>query len=102
MTDAFLARLGFVPPKSPDAPPPTRYANLGDVMKLPLTAHSAREKYAAFLKMDLPRAFAIGPRGEFGYSSAANATTRALALCRQYAKTACRLYAVDDHIVWNP
>lgn len=27
--------------------------------------------------------------------------TRALDLCRKYAKTDCTLYAVDDHIVWK-
>lgn len=101
LTDQFLAKAGFALPKSAGAPAPTSYAALADVGKLPLTSAAARERYAHFLQLDVPRAYAIGPKDSFGFASAPDATERALAICRKNALAECKLYAVDDQVVWK-
>jgi len=102
LVDSFLAQAGFAVPKSKDAPPASGYARLEDVDKVPRISKEARDKdYKRFLDSDVPRAFAIGPAGQYGYSSELDATEVALRRCAQIAKTACKLYAVDDNVVWR-
>jgi dienelactone hydrolase len=101
LVDRFLASVGFAAPVSGDAPPATAFAQLDDVEKVPVTSTEAREKYKRFLQLDVPRAYAIGPRGEFGYYSAPDAAARALAGCAKRAGVPCKLYAVDDQVVWK-
>ena len=43
---------------------------------------------------------AIGPKGEWAFFSGDNVIQRSLDRCAQTAKTACKLYAVDDNVVW--
>ena len=100
LVDDFLAQQGFAAPVSVDAPPTTSFATLGEVQKVPLRSLDARERYVRFLQSDVPRAFAVGSRGEYAYYSGPDSTTRALARCREVARTTCQLYAVDDRIVW--
>jgi dienelactone hydrolase len=101
MVDRFLQQLGFAIPKTAGAPPPTAYAALDDVDKVPLVGAEAREKYRRFLQLDIPRAYAIGPKGQYAYYSAPDAMKKALDLCAKYAHGDCKLYAVDDQIVWK-
>jgi dienelactone hydrolase len=101
LTDKFLEGVGFAAPKSPNAPPSTSFAQLGDVQKVPLKKAEAHARYERFLELDVPRAFAIGPLGDFGYASGADAIERALTICRKNAGEACALYAVDDQVVWK-
>jgi hypothetical protein len=60
--------------------------------------------YDRFLTLeDLPRAFAISPNGGCTYSwGALDVMTRVLASCHQRYKEACKLYAVNDEVVWVP
>jgi dienelactone hydrolase len=92
IVDAFLERQGFAIPRSVDAPPATDFARLEQVDKVPRLGREARERYQRFLKLDVPRAFAIGPR---------DAVKRAMDACRKFAATGCALYAVDDRVVWK-
>jgi dienelactone hydrolase len=101
LVDEFLARQGFATPRSAGRFTPTRYAPLEQAERVPLISSAGREKYEQFLKMDLPRAFAIGPRGEFGFASHRDAPAKALEFCKKHAKADCKLYAVDDQIVWK-
>lgn len=101
LVDQFLASVGFAAPASADAPPASGFASLYDVDKVPVKSALAREKYARFLQLDLPRAYAVGPHGEFGYYSAPDATAHALATCARSAGVPCKLYAVDDKVVWK-
>ncbi len=101
--DRFLGQLGIAVPKSANAPPPSRFAGLDDVGKLPHVSAEVKENgYRRFLAADVPRAFAIGPRGEWSYVSGDSAIKRALERCAGYAKLECKLYAVDDAVVWAP
>lgn len=99
VTDAFLARLGFVQPRDPKGKPP-RLASAADVTHLASgPADSIANGYRAFLALDFPRAFATDGQGSWGYQSGINAMARAIARCAETARGTCRLYAVDDLVV---
>jgi dienelactone hydrolase len=102
--DRFLATVGLDPRKPPPGtPPPSGFASLEDVGALPLVSNRGREGYKAFLRGDVPRAFAIGPDGSWAWVEAnPTAVETALARCRGFAKTPCSLYAVNDNVVWKP
>jgi dienelactone hydrolase len=98
--DRFLTTLGFDPRKSPPgAPPPTGFAKIESVEAVPLVSEKGRADYKLFLDADIPRAFAIGPDGSWALGSTIE---NVLARCREYAKAACKLYAVNDDVVWTP
>lgn len=72
---------------------------------------ATRALWARFIGYDLPRAFALGPRGEgaaaWRQRDAEAAKAEALAACARRAGAECRLYAVDLAIVdparpWRP
>ncbi len=101
LIDQFLHQRGVPVPKSIGGPKPSGYARLEDSDRVPLiTREDKRDAYTRFLQLDVPRAFAIGPKGEYSYRSAPDAMQRALEKCKARAKADCRLYAVDDDVVW--
>lgn len=84
-------------------PPKTDFANIDDPNKVPFITGRAVEDYKKFLLQDSPRVFAINPDGRWGWSySNWDSIERALAFCNRGAKTPCRLYAVDEAVVWTP
>jgi dienelactone hydrolase len=88
-----------------EAAPPaaTRFAVLGDAASVPALRGAGIEAYAQFLKAGRPRAFAVAEDGSWSwYSGTGDAMTRALAYCGEHAGAPCRLYAVDDTVVWMP
>lgn len=100
--DRFLGALGFATPHSEGAPAPSGFAAIENVEAVPFVKDEVRSKgYPAFLNTDLPRAFAIAGNGAWAYSSGEGATARALERCRGFARRECRLYAVDDAVVWT-
>lgn len=101
LVDKFLASVGFPAPSSANAPPATAFARLDEIQKVPVKTAEAREKYERFLQLDVPRAYAIGPHGEFSYYSAPDAIEHVLAACAKRSGAACKLYAVDDQVVWK-
>jgi hypothetical protein len=99
--DKFIARFGIKAPTVEGAPVATTFASLVDSSKLPLVKPDVKENgYRRFLNSDVPRAFAIGPKGEWSFQTGNDAIKRTLDRCAQIAKTACKLYAVDDAVVW--
>jgi hypothetical protein len=99
--DAYLAKLGFAPPRSETAPQPTSYALIDDPERVPFISSAVRTgDYRRFLSADLPRAFAVAQNGSWAWSSGDGATADALQMCADYAKASCTLYAVDDAVVW--
>lgn len=99
--DQFVRTLGIAPPQATGAPPASGFAAIEDASKLPLVKQDVKDTgYARFLALDVPRAMAIGPKGEWAFFSGDNAVQRTLERCAQTAKTACKLYAVDDNVVW--
>lgn len=61
-----------------------------------------KEAYKAFVKTTLPRAFAVSPKGSFAYSSGdCRSAYNALKVCSEKAGESCKLYALDDQIVYD-
>ncbi|MBN8488864.1 MAG: alpha/beta hydrolase [Burkholderiales bacterium] len=84
-------------------PPASGFAPVADVAAVPLLREAGRVGYAKYLDGTPPKAFAIGPQGQwFWRSDRAEAMTQALAECQRLSKDQpCRLYAVDDQVVWT-
>jgi dienelactone hydrolase len=103
--DAFLARLGLphaalYPELMPTlAPPPSRYAETDDVNALPYSSDRYTAAYRKFLDAPLPRAIALGPHGVAFAAGGFDPIARALKSCADDGPD-CRLYAVDNHVVW--
>lgn len=84
------------------APPPTDFAALEAVDAVPHVRDTGRKGYAEFLTRDLPRAFAVAPTGSWGRADGGDdPLKRALDNCNKFGKGACRLYAVDNDVVWK-
>ena len=48
------------------------------------------------------RAFALSPGGAWGWAAEGDdPTLRALSSCQKQSREPCRLYAVDDDVVWQ-
>jgi dienelactone hydrolase len=103
--DHFLTSLGYAPRKLPwGAPQPTGFAPLERSPPVEKLSGWCVVAYDRFLTVeDLPKAFAISPNGGCAYSwGTLNVTARVLAHCRELYKEACKLYAVNDEVVWVP
>lgn len=90
--------------------PASNFAALADVEAVPLVRDNCREIYRKWAMYELPRGFAIGPAGQCGSATGVtppkpgmptDPAQRALASCEQFAKSACKLYAIDDDVVWK-
>ncbi len=101
--DRFVKHLGFTLPEAVPALAASSYAAIEDAGKLPHVKPAVRaDAYAKFLAADVPRAFAIAPNGAWAWRSGPDAAELAIDLCRTHARGQCRLYAVDDRVVWKP
>jgi dienelactone hydrolase len=86
------------------APPPASgFAALTQIDAVPFLKDTGRKGYERFIAGAAPRAFALSPSGAWGFSVANDESLeRALATCnKNAAKQDCRLYAVDDEVVWT-
>ena len=64
-------------------------------------AHHGKERYAHFLTLPRPRAFAVAEDGSWRFwADDPDAMTKALDDCARAGKR-CWLYAVDDRVVWD-
>jgi hypothetical protein len=86
------------------------FAPLGDTAAVPFLGEKGREVYKEFSRLPAPRAFAIAPNGTWGrdsyqnvsYSAKRDVIANALEFCnRRGGNGECRLYAIDDHVVWT-
>jgi dienelactone hydrolase len=100
--EAFLARLGFTTPGVIARPAPTAFAKVDDAAKVPIPPRQRDETYRRFLDSKPPRAFAIGADGATGWATGDWAMGRALGNCQWRRGAPCKLYAVDDDVVWAP
>jgi dienelactone hydrolase len=113
---AFLQRVGLPherasgalhPAARPNAPAPTDYAALSAVDAVPHLTSAGRDGYRAFLARPSPRAFALAHNGAWAWATATEdapdaAVQRAVERCQTHARGApCRLYAVNDDVVWT-
>jgi hypothetical protein len=71
------------------------------VESVPYVREQGKAGYAAFLAKDFPRAFALAPNGAWASASGdTDPHKRALDSCNKDGRGACKLYAVDDVVVW--
>lgn len=84
-------------------PPRSDFASLEDEAAVPHVGANGRKGYATFLQKGLPRAFALSGTGAWGWAAEGDdPTARAIANCQKHSKAPCRLYAVDEEVVWKP
>ena len=100
VVDGFLARLGFQQAAIAVKPAASGFADIADADKVPVSAANRAGTYKRFLDSKLPRAFAIGDRGGWGMASGDYAHGKALGSCQRFGQI-CKLYAVDDAVVWR-
>jgi dienelactone hydrolase len=105
-TEKFLIGLGLpvaIQYRLEKTLPPagTNFAEVTDVQAVPILDERRREAYKRFLTLSSPRAFAIAPHGNVGWSwGVFDPIANALTACEGIAKEPCTLYAVDDTVVW--
>jgi dienelactone hydrolase len=84
-------------------PPRSGFAPLAEVEKVPHLNAGGKEGYKNFLTKQLPRAFALAPNGAWQWAEMGDdPAKRALDACNRRTNNACKLYAVDDDVVWTP
>ena len=87
----------------PARPAKTEFAPLEDVAAVPHMQEAGRSAYAAFLKKPGPRAFAVSSNGSWGWASEGDEpVAMAISGCQQHTRQPCRLYAIDNDVVWRP
>jgi dienelactone hydrolase len=104
--EAFLKQLGFptkVLYRSPEEIlMASHYAAIDRVDAVPYLDEKGRKGYRDFLMHGNPRVFALSDQGK--WSSAVGGDDplgRAMAGCQKYSKHPCRLYAINDNVVWT-
>ena len=101
LVDAYLGKAGFTQPALPPVPEATGFADVADMSKVPISADNVQKLYSRFLSSPMPRAFAIGPNGAAGFAYGDWAIGRALGFCQSRRGAPCKLYAVDQQVVWR-
>lgn len=90
-------------------PQSTGFAQISDVDAVPGLSERCRNAYRQFVARPIPKAFAIGPKGACqvsinptGYTPAMRTDHAQFALgrCGQDSGVECKLYAVDNEVVW--
>jgi dienelactone hydrolase len=80
----------------------TDYASLDNVDAVPYLKDKGREAYRAFLTKSFPRAFAVSSNGAWSWAEDGDdPTEQVLASCEKNSKGPCKLYAVNDSVVWS-
>jgi dienelactone hydrolase len=106
-TERFLKRIGMPTELSvtlADTPrlPASGFAKVDDVNALPFLTASGREAYRHYLSQSLPRAFAVSDSGAWSWAEDGDdPASRATAACQKNSKTPCRLYSIDQDVVWQ-
>jgi len=100
VVDAYLNKLGFNKSAIIGKPQKSDFADINDLNKIPISDRAKENNYAKFLASKSPRAFAIGDSGATGYAFGDYATGKAIGFCQRSGQL-CKLYAVDDDVVWR-
>ena len=103
VVDEFLARHGFTTPGAMAKPAVTGLGKALDAAAVPLISSKRRDEgYLRYLAAKSPKAFALGSGGIFGGAWGDDAMSNALGLCQRRTGLPCKLYAVDNDVVWVP
>ena len=105
--EPFLRRLGMPTTELyavAPAPvlPRSDFASLDDVDAVPFLREAGRSAYREYLGKLSPRAFALSANGAWCWAEdGEDPEVRALATCEAKGGQRCRLYSVDDNVVWR-
>lgn len=106
-TEQFLRRIGM-PTRElyavAPAPviPKSDFAPLDDAEAVPFLHEAGRAAYREYLGKLSPRAFAVAPNGAWCWAEdGEDPDVRALATCEQKGGQRCRLYSIDNNVVWR-
>jgi len=106
-TERFLNEIGMPTALVVDVPAPpsaarTDFAQVGDAAAVPFLSEHGRRAYREYLTKMTPRAFAVSPSGGWTWAEEGeDPEGRALATCSAKSRDPCRLYSVDDYVVWT-
>jgi dienelactone hydrolase len=106
-TEQFLKEVGMptrvlynVP--EPPQPPKTTFASVDDVDAVPYLTANGRRAYREYLTKLTPRAFAVSSSGAWTWAEEGeDPESRALSTCSAKSSEPCKLYSIDDYVVWN-
>ena len=105
--ESFLARAGMPTRvrygvKDPVRPKETGYAAIDSVQAVPFLDKSGRDGYRNFLQQYPGRAFAVSDSGAWSWAEGGDdPMSVAVANCQKQSANPCRLYAVDNAVVWR-
>lgn len=103
VVEEFLGRHGFAVAGVIPRPVATGPGKAGDVAAVPLLPTKTRdEEYPKYVAAAAPKALAISPTGRMGWAFGDDVLSRALAFCQRRTGELCKLYAVDNDVVWAP
>jgi hypothetical protein len=100
LMETYLANIGFTHSGLVSNGGASGFASLNDIEKIPTSTQNRENLYKQFLASKLPGAFAIGANGAAGFATGDWAAGRALGYCQTRRGLPCKLYAVDDNVVW--
>jgi dienelactone hydrolase len=104
---AFLAQIGMPTAvqyqvSEPDMPKATNFADLDSVQAVPYVDETGRAGYRNFLSQYSSRAFAVSDSGAWSWAEGGDDPMAvAIASCQKQSADPCRLYAVNNRVVWN-
>ncbi len=106
-TERFLKRIGM--PAEPSVriaeiprPPATQFASLANIAAVPYLSEKGRAGYRDYLGKSAPRAFALSSSGAWSWAEEGDdPAERALAHCQKNSSTECKLYSIDNDVVWE-
>jgi dienelactone hydrolase len=83
------------------AMPHSGYAAIDNVEAIPYLQDGGRAQYRAFLDKPFPRAFAVSASGAWSWAEDGDdPIDQALADCQKNSSDPCKLYAVNNNVVW--
>ncbi|HEY3597586.1 MAG TPA: CocE/NonD family hydrolase [Paraburkholderia sp.] len=105
--ESFLARAGL-PTRiqyqvaDPTQPNPTDFASIDSTDAVPFVDEAGRNGYRNFLHQYPSRAFAVSGSGAWSWAEGGDDPMKvAVANCQKQSSDPCRLYAVNDTVVWK-
>jgi dienelactone hydrolase len=104
--EIFLQQIGMPTKEIYSLPaemkmPKTDFAAVDNIDAVPYLEKSGRDEYRSFLSKSLPRAFAISATGAWSWAEDGDDPEQsALANCKKISRVPCKLYAVDNDVVW--
>jgi dienelactone hydrolase len=104
---SFLASIGMPTDvqymvSEPAVPSPSGYAQVDAITAVPFVDEKGREGYRSFLNQYSSRAFAVSSSGAWSWAEGGdNPMAVALASCQKESSDPCKLYAIDNAVVWK-